>query len=108
MDELVEILIGRFLCNGQGRAEANDTEARVCLVAEPRSYGKIGLTGVYYQRAQTSAQWHESSSMIIGFLDSLDEVASWLGTEEGNQRIQDCFQMLVRVYRKNPLEDWDW
>lgn len=53
MDESVEILIGRFLCNGQGRAEANDTEARVCLVAEPRSYGKIGLTGVYYQRAHT-------------------------------------------------------
>lgn len=112
MEDMIDILIARFIRSGSKYTTLLSGENRLILKREksrsdePPAYQ---LTGVVLVPEKKGDLWSGgATSTTIGFFETKEELAEWIKTEEGVDKVKDYFNQLFRVANKEPYEDWDW
>lgn len=108
IDDSIKLLKGRFLQNTSGKARVKDGGLRISFRSVKSIEGKYKLTATLDLYSHDRKQWDGEASTIIGFFESLKATKAWLETEEGSERVNYCFNELIRISEKEPYEDWDW
>lgn len=108
IDDSIELLKERFIQNTSGKAQLKNDGLRMTFRSEKSLEGKYKLTATLDLYNYDQKQWNGEASTIIGFFASLKATKAWLETEEGTERVNHCFNELIRISEKEPYEDWDW
>lgn len=112
MADSIDILIARFIHNSSKYATLQSGENRLILKREKSRSGEppaYQLTGIVLVPEKKGDIWSGgATSTTIGFFETKEELAEWIKTEEGVDKVKASFNLLHRVADKEPYEDWDW
>ena len=108
IDDSIELLKERFMQNISGKAQVKNDNVRMTFRSVKSLEGKYKLIATLELYNHDQKQWSGEANTIIGFFESLRDTKTWLGTEEGTDRVNYCINLLIRISEKEPYDDWDW
>lgn len=112
MADFIDNLIARFIHNGNKYADMQYGDNRLILKRKKNRSAESSafeLTGVVLSPQKKCDLWSGgTTSMTIGYFETKEDIAHWIKTDEGVEKVKSCFNQLLTLSEKEPYEYWDW